>query len=182
MNTMKLSFNEKIMLDSLLYEASKSDEVKQSKKVSGYLFGGMIAVIGLFLMFFEPVLGGAILLVGGLFYLIYPKFASRYYKKYYTNIALGDQYKSSEANTFTVEFNKDSILIKNAQLEAKHSVTHFEQISETAENFFIKMNSGSYLIFPKAQVPDLVWLKKYFHEICTDQNILYHEELNWKWE
>ncbi|MCS4304056.1 hypothetical protein [Chryseobacterium sp. BIGb0232] len=182
MNTMTLSFNEKIMLDSLLYEASKSDEVKQSKKVSGYVFAGMIAVIGLLMMFFEPILGIAILIVGGLFYLIYPKFASRYYKRYYTTIALGDQYKSSEANTFNVEFNKEYILIKNTQLEAKHSITHFEWISETGENFFIKMNAGNYLIFPKAQVSDPVWLKNYFHSICAEQNIPYHEELTWKWE
>lgn len=182
MNTMTLSFNEKIMLDSLLYEASKSEEVKQSKKISGYVFAGVIAIIGLLMMFFEPLLGGAILLVGGLFYLIYPKFASHYYKRYYTTIALGDQYKSRESNTFEVEFNKEFILMKNNQLEAKHSVSNFEWVSETMENFFIKVNTGSYLIFPKTQVHDLMELKNYFHSICTDQKIPYHEELNWKWE
>ncbi|WP_250254286.1 hypothetical protein [Chryseobacterium sp. Marseille-Q3244] len=182
MNRMTLSFNEKTMLDSLLYEASKSDEVKQSKRVSGYVFAGMIAVIGLFMMLFEPILGVAILIVGGLFYLIYPKFASRYYKRYYTTIALGEQYKSSEANTFDVEFNKEYILIKNAQLEVKHAIAHFEWISETGENFFINMNAGNYLIFPKKQVHNLIELKNYFHEICSDQKIPYHEELNWEWK
>lgn len=179
---MTLSFNEKTMLDSLLYEASKSDEIKQSKKVSGYVFAGMIVVIGLLMMLLEPILGVIILFMGGLFYLIYPKFASRYYKRYYTTIALGEQYKSSEANTFDVEFNKEYILIKNTQLEVKHSITHFEWISETGENFFIKMNAGSYLIFPKKQVHDLTGLKNYFHEICGGQKISYHEELNWEWK
>ncbi|OCA72539.1 hypothetical protein BBI01_10510 [Chryseobacterium artocarpi] len=177
MNTMKLSFNEKIMLDSLLYEASKSEEIQQSKKTSRLIFAGMIAVIGLFLMIFNLVLGGSIFLVGGLFFLIYPKYAGYYYKKFYTTVAQGEQFKSSDNNTYDVEFNKEYILMKNTQLEAKHHTDHFEWLSETKENFFIKLNSGSYLIFPKQQVPDIEWLRNYFKEI----KIPYHTELDWKW-
>lgn len=81
-----------------------------------------------------------------------------------------------------ITLNENFIEIKNSQSETKYLPENFEYISETRDNFFIKLKSGIFLTFAKNQIKNQEALRNYFQQRCEKSSIAYIDDQNWTWK
>lgn len=181
MENIRLTLNEKVLLDAMLYQASKSDQLKKSRKTARMLFAVIIVLAGGLLMYSWPLIGLMVLIIGAVFFIFFPKYLAFYYKRYMARAVKSSDYKNRVGQFYDISFGDEYMEIKNDQMEAKYYFSNFEYITETSEHFFIKLKGADFLIFPKAQIQAYPALKTFFKNICTNQGIAYCEEYDWQW-
>ncbi|WP_425321070.1 YcxB family protein [Epilithonimonas arachidiradicis] len=79
-------------------------------------------------------------------------------------------------------FNEDNIEVINSKAETKYLHQNFDYISETHDNFFIKLKTISMLTFPKNQIENSNELRDYFQKLCAQIKIEYIDDKNWTWK
>lgn len=181
MENISLIINEKVLLDAMLYTVSKSEQFKKSRKTARLIFAAIILLIGAILTFFSRLIGIATFITGGIVFIFFPKYLAFYYQRYFARVLKSKEYTSRLGQLYDISFGEEYIEMKNPQTVIKHSFGNFEYITETSENFFIKLKAGDFLIYPKAQLKDNNSIKTYFKNVCTNLNIAYYEEYDWKW-
>ncbi len=182
MNEITLVFTEKNILDNLLYTASKSDQLKKSRKTGRLLFAVFIVLFSLILLAINKLIAGLTFVVGIIIFLLFPQYLKLYYKKYLIKTSKSGENKKLVNLEYKITLKDDCIESKNTMGESKYLHNGFEYISETEENIFIKLNTPMFLVFPKNQIDNIEELKNYFEAICNKHNIEYIDEKNWVWK
>lgn len=183
MNKIKFTFTEKIYLDVLLYNMSKSKIFKNSRKTSLYLLCSIMFLLGLlFIILKNPFISIFFIVLGLVIFMLFPKYLGFYYKRFFSNMVKSEEYRNRVRQFFEAGFYENSIEMKNESVEVKHNINSFEYITETSDYFYIKLNIGDFLIFPKEQIPNIEIFKNYLNHICIIHNLNYEQEMNWKWK
>ena len=77
----------------------------------------------------------------------------------------------------TMEFTPEYIITEDKTGEGKTNISEVEKISETKNNFFIKLSNGSSFIVSKDEIKNLNEIKNKWKEL----NIPVSENLDWEW-
>lgn len=182
METLKLTVNEKDTLDSILYYASKSEQIKKARRNSRLIFIGIIILLSILFLAFDKSISIAFIVVGVIGYIFFPQYLKWYYKKHFSKTIQAHEYRSLVGLENSIIFNEDNIEVKNSKAETKYLHQNFDYISETHDNFFIKLKTISILTFPKNQIKNSNALRDYFQKLCAQIKIEYIDDKNWTWK
>lgn len=144
-----LTLTEKNILDNLLYSVSKSQQFKKSRKTGRLLFGAIYLLLSLIFLVFNKFIAGLTFVAGTILFIFFPLYLKIYYKKYFTKLSKSSENQKLLGLEHKIAFNEDSMEIKTSLGESKINQDNFENISETQENFFIKLKTGTWLTFSK---------------------------------
>lgn len=115
-----------------------------------------------------------------IFHFLYSKYLKSSYKTHFTK-HVEENHKDRFDKTNSISFeNFDFIECKNNIGEIKINVTSIEKIHENKNLFFLFIIGGSCLIIPKNEV-DTIETKTILNSFSSNHNIIYFENLNWKW-
>lgn len=82
MENLKLTITEDATLDSLLYYASKSEEISNSRKKSRLIFAGIMSLLSVLFLMFNPLVSLLFLVIGGLITIFFSQYLKWYYKRH----------------------------------------------------------------------------------------------------
>ena len=160
-----------------LYASSKSKMLIKNRRRARIIIPLIYVAFGLFLIFSEKNLGMVFLVFALLWYLIYP-----YYSKWlYTNRFkrhIQENHKNRVGQPIEIEFFEDHFISKDSVSESTTKISELEKLIDTAQHYFLTLNSGLSFIIPKKAIS----LEEEFKRMITNLNIDCVDETNWKWQ
>lgn len=124
----------------------------------------------------------SLMILAVLWYFIFPFFEARSFKKKLMKY-IQVNYKDTLPMSVDMEFDADSMFTKGLTEENKIFYKDLEEIKETDEYLFVKIqNTGQTLIFPKQKIDNAHDLSNYFIYIAQKLNLPYKHFGDWKWK
>jgi len=165
-----------------LFLASKSDRIKKKRRKSKVIVSLIYVVFGL-LFFFEDKYSLTIIffIIGLLWFLIYPLWERRHYKKHYQGF-IKENYKDRFGRIATLEFSNDFILAKDNGSESKVLTTEIEEIIEIQSTIFVRLKGGQSFILPKDKITNIDSVTKRLKELADYLKIKYNIDEKWEWK
>jgi hypothetical protein len=121
------------------------------------------------------------LIFGIISFIFYPFYQRWRYKKYYAKF-IADTYKNRFGQIVNVEFTESTIETEDITGESKIHLTEIENVTETANYFYLKLKTGEHIIIPKSKIKSVSELKTTLRQLCIKLNIDFIENLNWRWK
>ncbi len=182
MNNIELvnSLSEDDFLTYQLYAASKSNQIKKSRKIGRILIPLMYFVVFiLFIITTRYTLGIIILSIGILWFLIYPIYSKKRYLNYYKKF-IQENYKNRIGIEGLISIENGFIITKDQTGDGKIKLSEVDAIVEIDTHIFIHLKQNISMIFKKNNDKnDLI--NQFVKIIETENNIEKTIELNWKW-
>ena len=176
------SLDQNHFLQHQLYSASKSPRIKK-KRVKTWIIV-TCSILLLSLLFYQnnkTFLFYYFLTFGIITLIFYPLYQRIQYKKHY-NKFIGDNYKNRFGQTENIQFTNFAIESHDITGASKINLTEIESVTETANYFYPKLKSGGNIIIPKSKITDIIQVRNELRKLCESLNILYIEDLNWRWK
>ncbi len=180
--TFTYSSDENDYLQHTLYIASKSDRVKNERRKGRFLITILFLGLSFILFKAKDELGMYLFLSAAvLSFLLYPAYLKRYYLKHYRkNVA--DIYKNRFNKSTTITFKETTIDVTDITGEMKINFSIIQEIVETGNYFYLRINTGGSLIISKTKIENPGDLALFLKALAGKLNINYTEELNWEWK
>ena len=177
--TLKYALQKEDYLQYQLYTASKLASTKKNRQKSRLLVPLVLLAFGIYSYFKKPESVGFVVypLTAALWYLIYPFFSARRYKKYYDK-HIDETYQGRIGRQATLSFNPDHIYSEEDQNEGKIAIKELVELVEIATHFFIVLKSGLSLIIPKQHISD----RERFLAMMNNYGLSHTKEVDWKWK
>jgi hypothetical protein len=180
--TINYKIDENDFLTHQLFVASKSERIKRKRQRSKILVPLIYIALGLlFLLQGEVTLTIIFLIIGLLWFFIYPLWEKQYYIRHYKGF-IKENYKNRLDRIATLEFTNDYILAKDNGSESKVLTTELEEICEIPSTIFIRLNGGQSFILPKDKIIDFDNLKARLRELANYLKIEYTLYEKWEWK
>jgi hypothetical protein len=142
--------DENDFLTHQLYVASKSKRIKRKRQKSKIMIPIIYFAIGLFFLYEDKVsLTIIFIIIGILWFFIYPIWERRHYIKHYKGF-IKENYKDRFGQYIMLEFNNEYILAKDNGTESKVLTNELEEISEIPTTIFVRLKGGL-IYFTKEQ-------------------------------
>ena len=174
-------FNEKELLDSVYYSFAHSKAFQSIKKKGKIALFILVLALGGVLFTLDKLIGCLFWGVGIVFCFFFSKYLIFYYKIYFKKFLKQEAYQKQVGQRVSIHFDDTFFQTHYEHSEHKYDYQSIDSINETKENFFVKINSVLYIVFPKSQLDDIQELKAYFQALCEKYMIKYTEELDWTW-
>lgn len=180
--TINYKIDENDFLTHQLFVASKSERIKRKRQTSKILVPLIYIALGLFFLFQgEVTLTIIFLIVGLLWFFIYPLWEKQYYIRHYKGF-IKENYKNRLDRIATLEFTNDYILAKDNGSESKVLTTELEEICEIPTTIFVRLKGGQSFILPKDMIIDFENLKARLRELAKYLKIEYTLDEKWEWK
>lgn len=180
--TLIYSLDQNDFLQHQLYIASKSARIKKKRRNSWLLVTIAFFVLGL--VFYDMAnklmmyyFFGASLIS----FIFYPFYLKYHYKKHYQKF-INDTYKNRTAEPSTICFKEQQVELFDKTAESKINFTEFEEIVETANYYYLRMQSGGSIIIAKLKVDNGKELHHFLKELANKLHINFTAELDWVWK
>ena len=161
-----------------LYIVSKSERIKKKRKRSQWLVPIFYTFIaGLFyirLMLVYQSLG--FLFFGILWYLFYPLYSKRRYRKHYQK-HIKEHYSNKIGGIATLVFEQNVLLVLGEGTETKVNFSEIEEVIEIPHLFMIRVSTGDHLLVSKDTSVSL----SDFKEQLKDDEVVFTDETDWEW-
>ena len=178
------SISETDYLTHQLYTASKSRQIIKKRTRSKILFPLFYCLFALWGLFKgQYILAVIFFTLALIWYVFYPLWENRYYRKYYQTF-IKENYEKKCGITTELSFGNDCISLKDYVSEGKIQTSEIEAINEIPSLILIKLKSGISIILPKDKIMDaevdtvITRLK----ELTAHLNINYNHEPDWHWK
>jgi len=181
MLSIQFNYTEQEFIDYQLYIASKSPSQQKRMFRNRWLVSLIylgIAAVG----FFNNNTSQIYIFIGLaiLWYVIYPYWAKRFHKKYFTQFIL-QQNKDRIGNSVTVNLNDDNIQIQENGQEIELPIQQIVEIAELQKIILLRLNTDQVIILHKeTNIPTEI-LIDYLKNLSLKRAIPYVNALNWKW-
>ncbi|MCK0159437.1 YcxB family protein [Allomuricauda sp. F6463D] len=168
----------------LYYNSINEESIKQRSKVWLFVIAFIIFFSVLLLFLFNDKIEfghylGAIP-VAILSILFFPYFYKNILKKRFLKL-VQKNYKNNFGKESVLSFHEEYVEIHDFTGESKVTYTSLEKIIEIKTHFFLILKAGAYIILPKSEIQDADSVKNTLDTIAAENEVLYSEELNWKW-
>lgn len=181
MEMLQLISTEKDQLNVLLYQASRSENFRKSRRNSRLIFGTIMLLLGMLFAVFERKMGIIFFTLSTIAFIFFPVYLGWYYKRNFTKLIKSDEYRAQTGSQYNITFEQQSVLVQSPIGETRYLCDNFDYISETGDSFYIRLKTGALLIFPKNQIIDIRELKNYFKTICSTYGINFIDDNRWHW-
>ncbi|MGJ1348483.1 YcxB family protein [Sphingobacterium siyangense] len=182
MKILQLISTEKDQLNVLLYHASRSENVRKSRRNSQLIFGTIMLLLSLLFAVFERRMGIMFFTLSTIAFIFFPVYLGWYYKRNFTKLIKSNEYRAQVGIQYNITFEQQSVLVQSPQGETRYLCDNFDYISETRDSFYIRLKTGALLIFPKNQIIKIRELKNYFKTICSAYRINFIDDNRWYWK
>jgi len=180
--TLTYSLDQNDFLEHQLFTASKSDRIKK-KRIKTWLIlsGSWLLFSFVFYQSHNTLLFYLFLAYTLITLLFYPFYQRRQYKNYYKKF-IADTYKNRFGKTANIKFTELALETNDITGESKINLTQFENVTETANYFYLKMKTGGHLIIPKLKINNVDDVREELKSLCTKLSIDFITDLDWKWK
>ena len=160
-----------------LYTASKSPTVRQARFKSRLVIPVLYLLIAVvFLLGRNYALGGAVLAAGGLWFLFYPAYSRRKYRKHYQK-HIAENYRNRVGVAGHLKLTDDSLHIDDVSGQSAVKLVAIAAINELPGHYFIKLKQDVSLILPKSMAGSEVFIT----ELEAKTGLARTPELAWVW-
>lgn len=180
--TIEYKIDENDFLTHQLFIASKSDRIKRKRQKNKIILPLIYLAFGLLFLFQEKgFLTILFLIIGLLWFFIYPIWERQHYINHYAGF-IKENYKERLGRNVTLEFNNDFIVAKDNGSESKVLTKELEAICEIPTIIFVRLKGGQSFILPKNKLADLDNVKARLNELANYLKIKYETNENWEWK
>lgn len=126
-------------------------------------------------------LGLVFILLGISWYYLYPLYESKRYVKKYAAIitkSFGDTFPKN----VKIEFTEKALSSFDAFGESKTNLKNISEIDETANHYFILLNSGAAYILPKNRIEKINEFQSWLDVVLKKYAINWYRDLDWVWK
>lgn len=176
---MALRLDESDFLTFHLYIASKSPRVKKARLKSWITMAVVLLVITFFLYDKERPVPYDLLVIVGIFILVYPLYIQWRYKNHYIKL-VRETYKNRFGEISDLTFTHDTIETKTTAEEMKFAKSEVEEVHEIRDHYFLKFRSGLALIISKKKTDNIEEVRNEIRLLVETMGIKHHVEMNWK--
>lgn len=179
---LEFSLTEEDYLLHQLFVSSKSTRINYNRKRSWIVLTLALGILAfVFYRNGEKALMYYFSVLSVLCLFLYPMYLASYYKKHYRKFIV-EHFKSRFNQDTTLSFTPSTIETTDISGELKINYAALEEISETADHIYLRLETGGSLIIPKKQIDDCAALVSFLKELALTWNLNYSEELNWRWK
>ncbi|MDR6562862.1 MULTISPECIES: YcxB family protein [unclassified Arcicella] len=180
--TIDYKIDEKDFLIHQLYLASKSDRIRKKRQRNKVIVPTIYLILGLLLFLGDKFLLAIIFVIlGVLWYFIYPIWEKRHYINHYTSF-IKENLSDRLDRITTLEFNNDYILAKQNGSESKILTIELEEICEIPTIILVRLKSGLFYILPKDKISNIDNLTVRLKELADYLRIKYSIDEKWEWK
>ncbi len=180
--TIDYKIDEKDFLIHQLYLASKSDRIRKKRQRNKVIVPIIYLVLGLLLFLGDKFLLAIIFVIlGVLWYFIYPIWEKRHYINHYKSF-IKENLSDRLDRITTLEFNKDYILAKQNGNESKILTIELEEICEIPTIILVRLKSGQFYILPKDKISNIDDITVRLKELADYLRIKYSIDEKWEWK
>jgi hypothetical protein len=183
METLKIEFwlEAEDYLNYELFTVSKSERFRKKRMRSRIILPTMFGLLALVALNNADIALAIIFGILGLTWLLfYPAYEGRSYRKHYKK-HIDEFYRNRFGKFATVEFDKESMFIKDEGSETKIQLTEISDINEIGSSIYINIKTGGALIIPKGRVKNLPELITRLKEIAAKLHVEYMLHEAWEW-
>ncbi len=176
-----ITYTQDDLLNNYLFVASKSDQLRYSRRKSWLLLiiFSFVAAVGGYIAG-DKLLMWYCIAVGMFFLICYPFVQRLTYRRRYRKFA-ADRYRSLKDVQFTLDITNENITSESSIGNAVIDTNQVELVTETADYFFIRFISQATITLPKRSF-DVQQLTRQLAAIAALKQDTIHQELNWKWK
>jgi hypothetical protein len=180
--TITYKIDENDFLAHQLYTASKSERINKKRQRNKLVLPIIYVATGLLFFLNDRYPSSIIfLMIGLLWFFIYPVWDKQRYVKHYKSF-IQENYKERLGITASMELSNDFIFVKSNASEGKVLTTEINEIAEISSTIFIRLKGGQTLILPKDKIADIDNVKSRLKELAGYLNIKYDFDKNWEWK
>lgn len=164
-----------------LYDASTSERIRKKRRYSRLRVPIVYLILGAVLIWAALLEFGLLMMViGALWYFIYPKYEAKRYKKHFQEY-VDENFKEKHNEAAKLELDMEHIYGSSSLGESKIKVSEVDRIEETSEHIFIRVGAMGFVV-PKRKVDDLNELNAWVNKVVAQYGVPHNVNLNWKWE
>jgi Ca2+/Na+ antiporter len=167
-------------LEYQLYVSSKSELHRKNLRKARNFVPLLYIALGFILLFIqEAELAIVFFVIAVLWFLFYPLYARRKYKKHFEK-HIKENYKNRIGKKVILNFDKDADFIEASDFGTQMRIqdSEFDKLIELKNHYFLRLKSELSIIVPKRAVAEQAAFKKLFSDI----NLEYVDELDWEWK
>jgi len=139
-------------LEFQLFTASRDEIIQKRKRKSRVFYTIVFGMASAFFILTNSLFVGIYFgILAFTMAIFYPHFFRWRYKKQYANF-IERNYSKRFGEPAELEITKDFLYSKDKVADGKVMLSEIENVHETKEHFFIKMNSGMSFILPKREI------------------------------
>jgi hypothetical protein len=180
--TLTYSLDQNDFLQYQLFTASKSDRIKKKRTKTWLILSGSWLLFSfVFYQRHDTLLFYLFLAYGLITLLFYPYYQRRQYKNHYAKF-IADTYKNRFGKTSNITFTETALETNDITGESKINLAQLENLTETANYFYLKMKTGGHIIIPRYKLNNVSEVQEKLKALCTKLSIDFITDLNWKWK
>ena len=179
--TISYQLQEEDYLNYQLFVASRSERIVKKRKRNRLLVPVLYVLLGVaFASQASWALAGTFVILGVLWFFLYPLWERNMYVKHYRNF-IQEHYKQSRDKTLKLELNREYFWTSDGENESKIQCKEILDMWETGNQIFIRIQGGQAFILPKKSIPELETLIVFLKDLALKLEVKYEVDLNWKW-
>lgn len=182
---MKFSFHysEPELTEFQLYLASKSPTVKKARNRNRLLLSVVYVAIGIMGLFRENNYWFSLvfLVLGIIWYLVYPLWGSKFYAKHFTKFVKRN-YTNRFGKEVSLDFGEDEVVIEEGGSQASFPYAEFAEMADIPSSFLIKLSTDMVIIIQKnATIPEQD-IAAFLRQLSDRLGIPFTVDTGWKWK
>lgn len=181
--TIEFTLKKNDLLQLQLFLASQSEQIISSRKKTKWRVPLVYAVLGILLaVTTDKDFGIAFLVVGVLWFFIYPDILTKRYVRIYKKNIEENFLNRLNKPPVVLTFNDEYIEEIDYQGESKLKIKEIVRIDEVRDYCFLKFSSGVGLVIPVSRLSDREGFVEYLKNMAAKNGIEFKVDMEWKWK
>jgi hypothetical protein len=176
------NLDEKDFLIFQLYSASKSPMIRKKRLMNKIIVPIVYLLLGIPFVFLESYVTAYIfILVGVLWFFLFPMYEKRRYVSYYRKY-IRENFKERFGRHISITFENDFIFSRDTGNEGRTSTSEIAGIAEIPELIMIKLKPGQSVLLPVKKISNATELREHLKSIASVLQVKYETDLKWRWK
>ncbi len=182
MIVLEYSLSEEDFLTFQLYVASTSPNIIKKRTKVRYRVPVMYGILALLIFWIgETEMAVAFIIIGLLWLVFYPKWEKHRYCNHYRD-HIKENYTGRINISSELHLKGNEIYSKDNFGEATFKTEGIKAVNEIANYYFLQIDRGVGLIFPKNKIGDVPAIDKWLKEVERQNGITRTVNLDWAWK
>ncbi len=178
--TIHYALDEKDFLTFQLFAASPS--IVKRRRFTRFSFAAIYIILGGVLLAVGKLpIGVILLLLGVLWFIVYPMYERKRYRNHYIT-HIKEHYEGRLNRPSSITFSKEGVETNNSGGESKLPYTELDAMQEIGGYIYIRLKTGVSFIIPKQKTDNPAETIAFLKNLASRLNIPYATNLDWTWK
>ena len=180
---LQYALTEEDHLQLQLYVASTSERIAKKRKRTRVVLPAVYLLLAVVLFLFaDKSFAIAFALIAVLWFLFYPKWETRKYRKHYLNF-VRENFQNSIGKPTTLELEKDVVRADNHMGNSTFKTTVVTATDEIADSYYLRLDKGMVIAVPKRILGEhAIAFSEWLEEVEQQNNLTRNVDFNWQWK